>query len=149
VVMEATMFVVAEPSAQRALLFVPSGAEWLLTSFALALSALVVLGGRLSERWGSRVALYVGLVGFAAASALGATAQDFIMLLSAIVLQGVFCALLAPAALSALSATFLRSQRAREGLCRLRRHRRLGSPAGSRVERRADSMGLVALVLLD
>jgi len=114
VVMEATMFVVAEPSAQRALLFVPSGAEWLLTSFALALSALVVLGGRLSERWGSRVALYVGLVGFAAASALGATAQDFIMLLSAIVLQGVFCALLAPAALSALSATFLEAnERAR------------------------------------
>jgi MFS family permease len=106
VFVEATMFVVAEPSAQRALLFVPAGGEWLLSVYVLAFSSLVLLGGRLSDRWGSRLALYVGLVGFAAASVLGAAAQSFTMLLCAIAIQGVFSALLAPAALSALSTTF-------------------------------------------
>ena len=48
----------------------------------------------------------VGLIGFAAASAIGGAAQNFEMLVSARVAQGIFGALLAPAALSLLTVTF-------------------------------------------
>ena len=56
--------------------------------------------------WGRRTALYVGLAGFALASAMGGAAHTFTMLVIARAIQGAFGALLAPAALAALSVTF-------------------------------------------
>ncbi len=62
--------------------------------------------GRLSDLWGRRTALIIGLSGFAAASVLGGSANSFTTLVTARAAQGVFGALLAPAALATLTVTF-------------------------------------------
>lgn len=106
VALDATIINIALPRAQVDLNFSPANRQWLITAYALAFGSLMILGGRLSDLWGRRTSLMVGLIGFALASALGGAARSFAVLVSARALQGVFGALLAPAALAALSVTF-------------------------------------------
>jgi EmrB/QacA subfamily drug resistance transporter len=106
VVLDATIMNVALPSAQRALKFSDADRQWVVTGYALAFGSLLLLGGRISDLIGRRTAFLLGLVGFAAASAVGGAAQSFGMLVAARAAQGVFAALLAPAALSLLTTTF-------------------------------------------
>ena len=106
VALDATVINIALPHAQLDLHFSQANRQWLITAYALAFGSLLLLGGRLSDLWGRRTALYVGLAGFAAASAVGGTAHSFTVLVSARAVQGVFGALLAPAALAALTTTF-------------------------------------------
>jgi EmrB/QacA subfamily drug resistance transporter len=72
----------------------------------LAFGGLLLLGGRISDFWGRKRAFMAGLLGFAGASALGGLSINQEMLFSARALQGVFAALLAPAALSLITTTF-------------------------------------------
>src|SRR5260370_37684700 len=106
VVLDATIVNIAVPSAQRALGFSNADRQWVVTASSLAFGGLLLLGGRLSDLVGRRLMLIVGLVGFAAASALGGAATSFAMLVIARGAQGAFGALLAPAALSTLTVTF-------------------------------------------
>src|SRR5262252_3166862 len=106
VVLDATIVNIALPSAQRALGFSNADRQWVVTAYALAFGGLLLLGGRLSDLVGRRRMLIIGLVGFAAASALGGAATGFAMLVIGRGLQGAFGALLAPAALSTLTVTF-------------------------------------------
>jgi EmrB/QacA subfamily drug resistance transporter len=106
VLLDATIINIALPSAQRALHFSAGNRQWVVTAYALAFGSLLLLGGRLSDMWGRRTALYVGLAGFAVASAMGGAAHTFTMLVIARAIQGAFGALLAPAALAALTVTF-------------------------------------------
>jgi EmrB/QacA subfamily drug resistance transporter len=106
VLLDATVVNIALPRAQTDLQFSAGNRQWIITAYALAFGSLLMLGGRLSDLWGRRNALYVGLVGFALASALGGLATSFTMLVTARAVQGVFGALLAPAALATLSVTF-------------------------------------------
>src|ERR1700684_1494714 len=106
VLLDATVVNIALPRAQMDLHFSSGNRQWIITAYALAFGSLLLLGGRLSDLWGRRTALYVGLAGFALASALGGSAHSFAMLVTARAIQGAFGALLAPAALAALSVTF-------------------------------------------
>ena len=106
VALDATIINIALPRAQTDLHFSNANRQWLITAYALAFGSLMFLGGRLSDLWGRRNALIVGLVGFALASAVGAMAKTFAVLVTARAVQGVFGALLAPAALAALTVTF-------------------------------------------
>ena len=106
VVLDATIVNIALPSAQEALTFSNDNRQWIVTGYALAFGSLLLLGGRLSDLVGRRPMFITGLIGFAAASAVGGAAQNFEMLVGARVAQGVFGALLAPAALSLLTVTF-------------------------------------------
>ncbi|PPF43362.1 MFS transporter [Pseudoclavibacter sp. AY1F1] len=106
VVLDVTIVNIALPSAQAELGFADDGRHWLVTGYALAFGSLLLIGGRLSDYFGRRRMLVLGLVGFALASALGGFAQSFETLLAARVLQGAFGAVLAPAALSLVSTTF-------------------------------------------
>ncbi|ROS75290.1 MFS transporter [Cellulomonas sp. PhB143] len=106
VVLDATIVNIAMPSAQADLGFSDNNRQWIVTAYALAFGSLLLLGGRLSDLVGRRRTLLIGLVGFAGASALGGAAGSFGMLVGARALQGVFGALLAPAALSILTTTF-------------------------------------------
>ncbi|MFB7843757.1 MFS transporter [Microbacterium sp. NPDC056052] len=106
VVLDVTIVNIALPSAQSELEFPDEGRHWLVTGYALAFGSLLLIGGRLSDYFGRRRMLAIGLAGFALASALGGFADAFGTLLAARVLQGVFGALLAPAALSLVSTTF-------------------------------------------
>jgi EmrB/QacA subfamily drug resistance transporter len=106
VVLDATIVNIALPSAQRDLGFSNADRQWVVTAYSLAFGGLLLLGGRLSDLVGRRRMLIIGLVGFAAASALGGAATGFAMLVIGRGLQGAFGAMLAPAALSTLTTTF-------------------------------------------
>jgi EmrB/QacA subfamily drug resistance transporter len=106
VVLDATIVNIALPSAQSALDFSDSQRQWIVTAYTLAFGSLLLVGGRIGDFFGRKPTMIVGLIGFAAASAFGGTAQSFGMLAGARALQGAFGALLAPAALSILTTTF-------------------------------------------
>jgi EmrB/QacA subfamily drug resistance transporter len=106
VVLDATIVNIALPTAQQSLGFSNDNRQWIVTGYALAFGSLLLLGGRLSDLIGRRPMFITGLLGFAAASAIGGAAQNFDMLVGARVAQGVFGAMLAPAALSLLTVTF-------------------------------------------
>jgi EmrB/QacA subfamily drug resistance transporter len=106
VVLDATIVNIALPSAQRALGFSDADRQWVVTAYSLAFGGLLLLGGRLSDLVGQRRMLIIGLVGFAAASALGGAATGFGLLVIGRGAQGAFGAMLAPAALSTLTVTF-------------------------------------------
>src|SRR5215469_18596849 len=106
VILDLTVMNIALPSAQRALHFSTVDRQWVVTAYTLAFGSLLLLGGRLTDLLGRKVTFLTGLVGFAGASALGGAATNFTMLVTARAVQGVFAALLAPAALSLLTTTF-------------------------------------------
>jgi EmrB/QacA subfamily drug resistance transporter len=106
VVLDVTIVNIALPSAQQELGFSDDDRQWIITAYALAFGSLLLLGGRIADMFGRKWTFIVGLLGFAGASALGGAAQSFGLLVAARALQGVFAALLAPAALSLLATTF-------------------------------------------
>ncbi|MEU6352216.1 MFS transporter [Streptomyces sp. NPDC047072] len=106
VVLDATIVNIALPSAQQDLGFDNNGRQWIVTAYSLAFGSLLLLGGRLADLFGRKTTFVVGIVGFAAASAVGGAANGFTMLVVARAVQGLFGALLAPAALSLLTTTF-------------------------------------------
>ncbi|WP_418957561.1 MFS transporter [Streptomyces tritici] len=106
VVLDATIVNIALPSAQQDLGISNGNLQWVITAYALAFGGLLLFGGRIADLWGRKRAFVVGLVGFAAASALGGAATGQEMMFGARALQGAFGALLAPAALSLLAVMF-------------------------------------------
>jgi EmrB/QacA subfamily drug resistance transporter len=106
VVLDATVVNVALPSAQHALHITDADRQWIVTAYTLTFGGLLLLGGRIADYFGRKRTFLIGLIGFAAASALGGAASNAAMLFSARALQGAFGALLAPAALSLITVTF-------------------------------------------
>ncbi|MER7683523.1 MFS transporter [Streptomyces sp. NPDC097610] len=106
VVLDATIVNIALPSAQRALGMSDGNRQWVITAYTLAFGGLLLLGGRIADLVGRRRTFVVGLIGFAAASAIGGAAGNSAMLYGARALQGAFAAVLAPSALSLLTTTF-------------------------------------------
>ena len=124
VVLDASVVIIALPSAQRALHISTVNREWMLTAYTLSFAGLLLLGGRIADYFGRKRMFVVSLIGFAAASALGGLAQNAAMLFSARALQGAFAAIMAPAALSLLTVAFTEPKERAPRLRRLRRHRR-------------------------
>ncbi len=106
IVLDASVVVVALPSAQHALHISVADRQWVMTSYTLAFGTLLLLGGRIADYLGRRRTFLVGLLGFAASSALGGLAPTAGLLFGARALQGAFAAVMAPSALSLLTTTF-------------------------------------------
>ena len=106
VVLDTTIMIIALPSAQHALGFSNTDRQWVVTAYTLAFGGFLLLGGRISDMFGPKRTLMIGVAGFALASALGGAAQTTLMLIGARGLQGLFGALLAPSVLSILTSTF-------------------------------------------
>lgn len=106
VVLDATIVTISLPFAQQDLHISEASKQWMLTAYTLIFGGLLLLGGRLADYLGRRRIFLIGLVGFAAASALAGLAQNSAQLFAGRGLQGAFAALLAPAALSLVSITF-------------------------------------------
>ncbi|MFE2427553.1 MFS transporter [Streptomyces sp. NPDC059373] len=106
VVLDATIVNIALPSAQADLGFSDGNRTWIVTAYSLAFGSLLLLGGRIADLFGRKPAFLVGVSGFAIASAVAGAATNFEMLVAGRALQGLFGALLAPAALSLLTTTF-------------------------------------------
>src|ERR1700722_12166906 len=106
VVLDATVMNIALPSAQRGLGFSNVDRQWIVTAYSLSFGSLLLFCGRLADLIGRKVMFITGLAGFAVASAVGGASVNFGMLVTARACQGVFGAMLAPAALSLLATTF-------------------------------------------
>ena len=106
IVLDSSIMNIAIPSAKVDLGITDANQQWVITAYTLAFGSLLLLGGRIGDYMGRKKIFLIGLVGFAAASALGGIASTQGLLFASRALQGVFAALLAPAALAIISVTF-------------------------------------------
>src|SRR3979490_2256784 len=70
VVLDGTVVTIALPSAQRALHISNADRQWAIPAYPLAFGGLLLLGGRVADYVGRKRIFLIGLLGFAAASAL-------------------------------------------------------------------------------
>jgi EmrB/QacA subfamily drug resistance transporter len=111
--LDVTIVNVALPSIATQLHADTRGLQWVVDGYNLTFAALVLAAGGLSDRYGRRPALLIGLLGFAATSAMGASATSTGALVAARFSMGVFAALIFPTTLSIITNTFSdRRQRA-------------------------------------
>jgi EmrB/QacA subfamily drug resistance transporter len=114
IILDASIVNIALPSAQADLGISDADRQWVVTAYTLAFGGLLLLGGRIADFMGRKRTFIIGLLGFAAVSALGGVATNAGLLFAARGLQGAFAALLAPAALSLITVMFtLPKERAR------------------------------------
>lgn len=106
VVLDASIVNIALPVLGDQLHMDTAGLAWVITAYVLAFGGLLLLGGRLADRYGHRRVFLIGVAGFMASSALAGLAVSSGMLLAARALQGGSAALLAPAALALLTHLF-------------------------------------------
>src|SRR3954471_16376334 len=104
--LDTTIVNVALPSIARELDASTRDLQWVVDGYNLAFASLVLAAGSLSDKYGRRPALILGLVGFAAASAAGALVTSTGALIATRVLMGAAAALIFPTTLSIISNTF-------------------------------------------
>ncbi len=101
-----TVLSVALPTVARDLALSDGALPWVVNAYVLCFGGLLLVGGRLADRLGSRAVLLGGVGVFAATSLGGAVAVDHLGLVAARAGQGLAAALLAPAAMNLLVRTF-------------------------------------------
>ncbi len=97
---------VALPSIQVDLSFTQENLQWVISAYALMFGGFLLLGGRLGDRLGRRRMFFAGIALFTAASLLAGLSWSEESLIAARALQGLGAALLSPAALAIVTATF-------------------------------------------
>ncbi|KOX06345.1 MFS transporter [Streptomyces sp. NRRL B-1140] len=102
VTLDGTVLLLAQPGLQHALAADPVQVQWTSTGYLVAVASLLVLAGRLGDRYGHLRLLCIGLLGFGAASAGIALAPSVGWVIALRVVQGLFGALLQPATLAVL-----------------------------------------------
>ena len=111
IMLDNTVVNVALPSIQRDLDTGLSELQWIVTGYALSFAALMLIGGKLADAYGRRLLFVVGIVVFTGASLWCGLAGSGDMLIAARVVQGIGAALMNPATLSIIAATFPPRQR--------------------------------------
>lgn len=109
VVLDASIVNIAIPSLGADLGLDQGALAWVITAYVLPFGSLLLLGGRLADRFGHRNVFLVGTVGFVAASVAAGLAPDGTWLLAARAVQGASAALLAPASLALVTRLFTTS----------------------------------------
>jgi EmrB/QacA subfamily drug resistance transporter len=110
---DSTVVAVALPAIGRNLDASFQALQWTVTSYTLTLASLILLAGSLSDRWGRRRIFLSGLGWFTLASVLCAAAPSIGWLIAARAVQGVGGALMTPASLAIIEATFQAGDRTR------------------------------------
>lgn len=113
VLLDSTVVNVALPSIGADLDADVAGLQWTINGYLLPLAALILVGGWLGDRYGRRRIFVIGATWFAVASLLCALAPSTGFLVASRALQGVGGALLTPASLAIIHATFRREDRGR------------------------------------
>src|SRR3954454_19703373 len=106
IVLDASIVNVALPSIGRALDFAQDDLSWVVNAYTLTFGGFLLLGGRLADLLGRRRMFIAVLILFSVASLGGGLAQSDLWLIVARAVQGLGAALISPAALSLLIATF-------------------------------------------
>src|SRR5918999_4328920 len=106
IMLDNTVVNVALPAIQRDLDTDLAQLQWIVTGYALSFAALMLIGGKLADAYGRRLLFVVGILVFTLASLLCGLASSGDMLIVARVVQGVGAALMNPATLSIIAATF-------------------------------------------
>jgi EmrB/QacA subfamily drug resistance transporter len=104
--LDTTIVNVALPSLSRQLGAGTSTLQWVVDGYSLAFAALVLTGGSLGDRFGRRPVLVTGLLGFAAASALGGVVHQAGALVVLRFAMGAFDALICPTTLSVIISAY-------------------------------------------
>jgi EmrB/QacA subfamily drug resistance transporter len=113
IMLDNTIVNVALPSIERDLHMTISSLEWVVTAYALTFAALLITGGKLGDYYGRRNMFILGLVVFTASSLACGLAPNAGFLIGARAVQGVGSALMNPATLSIITATFAPRERGR------------------------------------
>jgi MFS family permease len=106
VALDFSIMYVALPTIGRDLALTDATAQWIVSAYAVFFAGLLLVGGRLSDRFGARNTFIASLVLFGGASVVGGLAPDGAFLLAARAAQGVAAAVLQPSVLGLLSASF-------------------------------------------
>jgi EmrB/QacA subfamily drug resistance transporter len=113
IMLDNTVVNVALPSMQRSLHLSLADLEWVVAGYALTFAAFMLTGGKLADLLGRRLIFMVGLVVFTGASLACGLAPNGGFLIGARVVQGLGGALMNPATLSIIAATFAPRERGR------------------------------------
>ena len=108
--MDSTITNIAAPTIVRDIGGGESLIKWLGAGYALAMGVLLVVGGRLGDRYGQRRMFLIGIAGFTLASLWCGLSADPAMLIAGRLVQGGFGALLIPQGIGILLRTFSREQ---------------------------------------
>src|ERR671917_799986 len=111
IMLDNTVVNVALPSIQRDLGIGLSELEWIVTGYALTFASLMLIGGKLADLLGRRLIFVTGLAIFTLSSLACGLAEAGDVLIGARIAQGVGAALMNPATLSIITATFPPHQR--------------------------------------
>ncbi|MBI1350110.1 MAG: DHA2 family efflux MFS transporter permease subunit [Actinomycetales bacterium] len=112
IILDATVVNVAIPTMVKDLNLTTADAEWVTAAYALTFASLLILAGRLADRFGRRLMFVAGVIVFVAASVLVAASDSSSTLIAARALQGVGGAMILPSSLSVLNAVFVGRARA-------------------------------------
>jgi len=110
---DGTIVHIALPAIQRDLGANFAALQWIANSYLLALCALLVISGALSDRYGPRRLFLCGIAGFTLSSAACAASPDSSWLVAARSFQGIGAALMLPQSLSIIARLYPPSQRGR------------------------------------
>ena len=113
IMLDNTIVNVALPSIEHSLHMSISSLEWIVTAYALTFAALLITGGKLGDMFGRRKMFVVGLAVFTLASLACGLAPSAGFLIGARAVQGIGAALMNPATLSIITATFPPRERGR------------------------------------
>lgn len=106
VALDGTIVAIANPAIQKDLNASFADVQWITNGYFLALAVTLITAGKLGDRFGHRQTFLIGVVGFALASGVIGLSDSIAMVVTFRVFQGLFGALLMPAALGLLRATF-------------------------------------------
>jgi EmrB/QacA subfamily drug resistance transporter len=111
IMLDNTVVNVALPSIQRDLGIGLSELEWIVTGYALTFASLMLIGGKAADAYGRRLIFVIGIAVFTLASLWCGLANSGEMLIAARIVQGAGAAMMNPATLSIIAATFPPRQR--------------------------------------
>lgn len=112
IIVDSTIVNVAIPSVVEDLGLNSTQVQWVQESYTLVFAALLLVFGTLADRYGRRRVLIIGVVIFALSSILAATAASGELLIASRLVQGIGGAMILPASLSTINATFRGRERA-------------------------------------
>jgi EmrB/QacA subfamily drug resistance transporter len=112
IILDATVVNVVLPTLITEVGLTTTDAEWVTAAYSLTFASLLIVAGRLADRFGRRLIFVIGLVVFVISSVLVAMSGSPVTIIGARALQGVGAAMILPSSLSILNAVFVGKSRA-------------------------------------